>query len=281
MPMAIRLIAIDLDGTLLNDQREISAANRQALAAAANRGVEVIIVTGRRLHSARPLVAQLGFPVPLISSNGAVISTSSGVVVYRDFLPRTVAQQVLKTVRPYRPYTGLIFDVPGRGQIRLEESAASDGPLAWYTQNSPQCLEIVPDLEAALNPDLIQILFGGPPARIEPIEAVLKESSVSASIHLTWTKYLTRNISILDVMNQGCSKGRALQFWAERHSIPASKIMAIGDNHNDLEMLQYAGLPIVMANGSPELAREGWGTTLSNNEDGVAVAVHAHVLRSP
>ena len=276
--MPIRLVAIDLDGTLLNSQSEISSANRQAMVAAAERGVQFIVVTGRRFHSAQPIVQQIPFPVALISSNGALIGSSTGGVVRRDFLPRQTALQVLKIAREYRTHAVAIFDVAGRGQVVMQFGAAPEGPLSWYLKKYPDFLALVPELEAALDTDPVQIMFGGPPGRMEPVETLLRASRASASIHLTWTKYFSRNMSILDVMNRGCSKGGALKFWAERCGVHPSEIMAMGDNYNDLEMLQFAGSPVLMGNCTPGLGQTHWPVTLSNDQDGVAAALHAYVL---
>jgi len=276
--MSIRLLALDLDGTLLNSRREISEGNRQALLKAVERGVQVVIVTGRRFHSALPLVNQIPCVVNLITSNGALIANSSGEVLHRDFLPREAAREVLEAVREFRPYSVAIFHSAGRGQVTMQDNAAADGPLNWYTQNSQHCLLLVPDLEAALATDPIQVMIGGPPSLIGPAEALLEGSAVRPKIHVTWTKYLTTNISILDVLNRGCSKGGALKIWAERCGIKPSEIMALGDNFNDLEMLQYAGLPVLMGNHCPEIQQAGWIKTLPNDQDGVAAAIQNYVL---
>ena len=276
--MPICLIAIDLDGTLLNSRSEVSAANRQALQAATARGVEVAVVTGRRSHSARKFVDQIPCPVTLISSNGALITSAAGEAVYRNFLPRAAARQVLETTREFRPYVAVLFDVSGRGQVMMQDGAVSTGPLGWYLTQSADCLEQVPDLEAVLSKDPVQVLFGGPPASIEPVELLLAASPAGAHVHLTWTKYLTRNVSLLDVMNRGCSKGSALAFWARHCGLEPGEVLAIGDNFNDLEMLQFAALPVLMGNSTAGLAREGWRVTLTNDQDGVAAAIHSYVL---
>src|SRR5579859_8202694 len=278
--MPIRVVAIDLDGTLLNSQSEMSPANRQALVSAAERGVQFIVVTGRRFHSAQPIVQQIPFPVTLISSNGALIGLSSGEIVRRDFLPREIALQVLEIARDYRAHAVAIFDVAGRGQVVMQTGASAQGPLSWYLKKYPEFLALVPELEAALDGDPVQIMFGGPPGQMEPIETLLRASPAGTGIHLTWTKYFSRNMSILDVMNRGCSKGGALRFWAELNGIHPGEIMAIGDNYNDLEMLQYSGCPVLMGNCTPGLAQEDWPLTLSNDQDGVAAALHSYVLSS-
>ncbi|HEV2493074.1 MAG TPA: Cof-type HAD-IIB family hydrolase [Terriglobia bacterium] len=276
--MPIRLIAIDLDGTLLDSQSQISDANRQAVSDAAARGVQVVIVTGRRFHSARPFFTQLSCPVTVISSNGARIATSSGEVLYQNFLPSAVAREVLKTAHDYRAYAVAIFDVPGRGQVTMHEDASLDGPLGWYLKSAPDCLAQVADFGSAIAEDPIQVLFGGPPARITPLEPLIEESTARPFIHLTWTKYPARDTYLLDVMNKGCTKGSTLELWARRAGIERHEVMALGDNFNDVEMLEYAGRAVVMGNAEPDLARDGWTVTRSNDEHGVAHAIQSYVL---
>ena len=278
--MSIRLIALDLDGTLVNSRWEISEKDLQALAAASERGIQVVVVTGRRPRAAAPYVAKIPFPVTTITSNGALVRTSAGEVAYQNFLPRDVALQVLEIVHAYRPYTVVIFDLAGRGQVTMEDCAIPEGPLGWYLRTSLDHLLLVPNLKAAVKSDPVQIMIGGPPARIEAAETLLRQSATGPSIHLTWTKYPDRNIAIFDIMNQGCTKGRALKFWATQCGIPASEVMAIGDNFNDLEMLEFAGLPVVMGNHIEGLHRPGWAVTSACDDSGVASAIEKFVLNT-
>ncbi len=276
--MAIRLVAIDLDGTLLDGNSTVSPANREALQEVAARGIQIAVVTGRRYQSAQKILEQIPCPVTLISSNGAMIVATSGEILYRDFLKREVALKVLAAASDFRRLTVAIFDIPARGQVVMQDNAVMEGPLGWYQTHSPGHLLQVPDLEAHLTTDPIQLMFGGPPGLVGPIEPFLLQRFDPPDFHLTWTKYLARNLSILDVMNRGCTKGHALAQWAARHGIPAAEVLAIGDNFNDLEMLRFAGVPVVMANSTPGLRQDGWHETSSNLEDGVAAALERHVL---
>jgi 5-amino-6-(5-phospho-D-ribitylamino)uracil phosphatase len=277
--MPIRVIAVDLDGTLLNSKLEISQANRQALAAVSERGIRIVIITGRRYHSARPLLNSLPFPVTLVTSNGAVIRTQSGELLHHNFLPREIAIHSLEAAIDYRPYAAAIFDNPGRGQVMMQQNASPDGPLRWYLKTAPDLLLQVADLPSALPGNPIQVMFGGAPAFLEPLEYLLRESNVGRHVHLTWTKYFERDISLLDVMNLGCSKATGLQWLLDEMDCDASEVMAVGDNYNDLEMLQMAGYPVVMGNCSPGLAGDGWHLTHSNDQDGVAAAINTLVLK--
>ncbi|MDR3675152.1 MAG: HAD family hydrolase, partial [Acidobacteriota bacterium] len=107
--MSIRLIALDLDGTLVNSRWEISGTDLDALAAAAERGVQIVVVTGRRPSAAGPYVAKIPFPITLITSNGALIRTPAGEIAYQNFLPRDTALKVLEICQSHRPYTVVIF----------------------------------------------------------------------------------------------------------------------------------------------------------------------------
>ena len=277
--MSIRLIALDLDGTLVNSRWEISEKDVQALAAASERGIQVVVVTGRRPRSAAPYVAKIPFPMTIITSNGALIRTPTGEVAYQNFLPRDAALKVLEIVHAYRPYTVVIFDLPGRGQVTMEDCAIPAGPLGWYLRTSLDHLLLVPDLHAAVKCDPVQLMIGGPPSCIEGAETLLRQSETGQCVHLTWTKYPDRNIAIFDIMNQGCSKGQALKFWATHCGIPASEVMALGDNFNDLEMLEFAGLPVLMGNHIDGLHRPGWAVTSACDDSGVASAIERFVLK--
>jgi len=272
------MIAIDLDGTLLNSHSTISPANLRALTEVTGKGIELVVVTGRRFESAVKALAPLPWPVTLISSNGAMIRSKTGEILHRDFLPVKVARRVLKAADDYRPYAVAIFDLPGCGQIVMEDGAVPEGPLGWYLTHSPDHLLQVRNLQEHLTSDPIQLMFGGPPERVAPIELLLRERFQPLDFHLTWTKYLSRNLSILDVMNCGCTKGHALARWAAMRGISPGEVMAFGDNLNDLEMLEFAGTPVVMGNSAHGLARAGWSVTLANDQDGVATALESLVL---
>jgi Cof subfamily protein (haloacid dehalogenase superfamily) len=277
--MSIRLIAVDLDGTLLNSKQEISPANREALGDAAARGVRIAITTGRRFHSARPLVDSLPFPVTMVTSNGAMVRTLSGEVLHRNFLPRKTAIDILEAAADYRPYAVAIFDKDGRGQVMMQHNASLDGPLKWYLKTAREYLLQVSDLPSALPSDPIQLMFGGSPGFLEPIEHLLRASDAGRRVHLTWTKYFERDVSLLDVMNLGCSKASGLRWLLKQMGCDPSEVMAIGDNYNDIEMLRMVGLPVVMGNCTPGLTDDGWHVTLSNDEDGVAAAIKAFLLK--
>src|ERR1039458_10029025 len=120
-------------------------------------------------------------------------------------------------------------------------------------------------------------MLWGPIERMHQALGILAASGLENEITVLRTEYPVRDLSIVDVLNQGCSKGHALQRWAKYRGIPREQVMAIGDNYNDIEMLAFAGLPFIMGNASEELRGRGWQLTRSNAESGVSAAVE-HVL---
>jgi hydroxymethylpyrimidine pyrophosphatase-like HAD family hydrolase len=134
-------------------------------------------------------------------------------------------------------------------------------------------------LEDALVSDPVQAMFCGPIGRMRQARALLAGCAVEERITVLRTEYPHRDLAIVDVLNHGCSKGRALERLARQRGMSRDEVMAIGDNFNDLEMLAFAGLPFIMGNACAELKWRGWPVTLTNDQNGVARAVES-VLRS-
>ena len=120
-------------------------------------------------------------------------------------------------------------------------------------------------------------MFCGTIARMHQVLAGLAASGVEGQITVLRTEYPVRDLSIVDVLNRGCTKGQALERWADFRGIPRERVMAIGDNYNDIEMLAFAGQPFIMGNASEELRGRGWKLTRSNAESGVSAAIE-HAL---
>ena len=142
----------------------------------------------------------------------------------------------------------------------------------WMEKNS-EYLDVVQPLEDAVTESPVQATFCGDIARMREAQQALMNSGLWERITVLRTQYEERDLCIVDVLNHGCSKGHALRRWAEHRGIERQQVMAIGDNYNDIEMLEFAGVPVIMANACDELKQNGWMVTLGNNQDGVAHAV--------
>src|SRR5437660_8958620 len=278
---SLRLIAIDIDGTLLNPEFSISETDLATLRSAHAQGIEVILVTGRRHTFALPIAQQLGFDLWLISSNGAVTRSLAGETFHRDLLPAATCRELVGAMQEFRGQTVLTFDSNDlhgdtAGTIVIERLDELEASIQRWLEKNRQYIEFVIPIEKALTSDPVQAMFCGPIALMQRVLQVLE--SCGLPITVLRTEYPGRDLSIVDVLNAECSKGHALERWANHRGITRDQVMAIGDNYNDIEMLAFAGHPFIMENASQELRGRGWTGTRSNADNGVAAAIQ-HVLR--
>jgi Cof subfamily protein (haloacid dehalogenase superfamily) len=277
----IRLIAIDLDGTLLDSHWQVPEANRRAIERAIERGIHIVLVTGRRFSFTRTVTEQLHDNIALIVNNGALIKSPEGATLLRRLLPRDVARAVVAATREYRPSTALVFDRPEDSQVVFEHIDWNDpGRRAYFERNRQYLKEICP-LEDSLTEDPIQVMYTGPVAEMRRLVATLRSLPFSGDFSIAVAEYKARDFTIVDVIEHSCSKGSSLKRWAEHLGIRREEILAIGDNLNDREMLDFAGQAVVMGNASEELKTLGWPVTLSNDDGGVAAAIDRYVLAEP
>jgi hydroxymethylpyrimidine pyrophosphatase-like HAD family hydrolase len=366
-----RLIAIDMDGTLLGETSQVSPRNLAALLSAHAAGIEVVVATGRRHAYAMRVLRPLELPhaCALISSNGAVtrtlgapsklrlggiaaseasIATGMGapsVRVLRGRVGESVPTELIARTHmtaetalwlcghlgQYRDALVLTFDTVAadgpshgddtRGALVVERLNNLHTSIArWMEANEPYLLEITP-IERALVQEQngaspkapIQAMLCGTIERMRAAEAHLlldprvvavghtsvpypqSSGAPSMTVLSSWvgennskpilglhrTEYPARDLSILDILPAGCSKGAALLDYAASRGIDASGILAMGDNWNDVSMLEAAGSAIVMDNAPDDLkqlARErGWPIGPANRDDGVAVAIESAI----
>jgi len=279
-PPSIRLLALDIDGTLLNSQFSISDIDLSALRRAHATGIEIAVVTGRRHDFALPIAQQLGFDLWLISSNGAITRSLTGDTFYRDLLPAQVCRELCQAMVEFRGNTVLTFDKPGKGSIVLENMNELENSIRRWLEKNLQYIDFVAPVEDALVTDPVQAMFCGPIPRMHEALAALENCHLAEEITVLRTEYPLRDLSIVDVLNKGCSKGQALERWAAFRGVPREQVMAIGDNYNDIEMLAFAGYPVIMGNASEELRGRGWTVTRSNDQNGVAAALEPVLARA-
>lgn len=268
---SIRLIAVDIDGTLLNPQFQIGDADLRALRRAHDDGIEVILVTGRRHAFALPIAKQLGFDLWLICCNGAVTRSLGGETFHRDLLPETTCRNLVGMMQEFRGQTVLTFDVEAEGAIVIERLDELESSIKHWLEKNSKYIRFVVPIEEALTTDPIQAMFCGPVALMQQALGML--GACGLPITVLRTEYPGRDLSIVDVLNAGCSKGHALERWATHRALSREQIVAVGDNYNDIEMLNFAGRPFIMGNASPELLERGWTLTRTNAEGGVAAAI--------
>ena len=274
MSSRIRLIAIDIDGTLLNTKNELSAANLAALRRAHEDGIQVMLGTGRRHAFAMPIAEALGFDLWMISSNGAVTRSTRDDHFYVDFLPQQVARDLcIYMGDAFRANTVITFERPGKGALIVERTDELTESIQRWIEKNSQFIEFIVPIEDSIVTDPIQVMFCGTIAKMELAQQRLLAWPGRNQVTVLKTQYDHRNLCIVDILNRDCSKGHALERFAQDRGIARDEIVAIGDNYNDIEMLRVAGHPFLMGNAAAELKQNGWPVTLSNDESGVAAAI--------
>jgi len=268
-----------MDGTLLPTfAQKLSPRVLASLHASHNAGITIAIATGRRYAYTVPILSDLGLPadMPLITSNGAVLRTLAGQSIHTDYMQASVARQLCGLLRPFGAVV-FTFDRPGRGELVLEDLEQTHGRISLWVEANRNSIEIIKPLESAFDhgEDPIQGMVTGYIAKMRQAEAALKASPLANLCGCACTVYPARDLSILDLLPLNVTKATALARLAARLGIDQKETMAIGDNWNDVDMLEWAAQAVVMGNAAVELRTlaktRGWKQAPPNDQDGVAV----------
>jgi hypothetical protein len=268
-----------MDGTLLPTfAQKLSPRVLASIHAAHDAGITIAVATGRRYAYTVPILHQLGLPddMPLITSNGAVLRTLSGQLIHSEYMPSTIASQLCGLLRPFGAVV-FTFDRPGRGELVLEDLEQTHGRIALWVEANRNAIEVIKPLERAFdhgeNP--IQGMVTGHIDQMRAAELALKASPLADACGCACTEYPSRDLSILDLLPKGINKATALERLAQRLGVDRKETMAIGDNWNDVDMLEWAAQAVVMGNASEGLRTlaktSGWKQAPPNDQDGVAV----------
>jgi Cof subfamily protein (haloacid dehalogenase superfamily) len=284
----IRVIAIDIDGTLLDSRGHLPEAHRDAVIDAAAIGIDIALVTGRSFHFAQPIADLLPIPLTLIVNNGAVVKSKRGATIVRRVLPRDAARQILAGTRAFAEHVAIVFDYDpggeGTGAPRGDEHRQivferMDWSLpnrkGYYEKNRAFIASADGPLADSLSDDPIQVMFNGSVGPMRELVSSLKALPMSDQISVALTEYERRDFSLVDVTGPGCSKGSTLARWAASRGWSRDDVMAVGDNLNDVDMLDFAGTAFVMGNAADALKARGYRLTGSNDEGGLAAAIRS------
>jgi Cof subfamily protein (haloacid dehalogenase superfamily) len=274
----IRLLAIDIDGTLLDSRGRVPDAHRDAIAGAAGRDIEIALVTGRSFHFSLPIADALPVPLTLIVNNGAMVKDRSGETQLRHLLARDAAHAVLAGTRAYEDSVALVFDRPDERQVLFERMDwTHPNRRGYYEKNKAFIAEAPAPLAQMLTEDPVQVMFNGHVEPMRTLAAALRALPAADRFSVAVTEYAQRDFSLVDVNGAGCSKGSTLARWAERRGLTRDQVMAVGDNLNDVEMLDFAGTAVVMGNAT-DAVKSGRIVTGTNDEGGLADAIRRYAL---
>ncbi len=278
-PPSVRLVALDIDGTLLRSDRTLSARTRGAVTQARAGGVRVVLVTGRRHPSARRVAEELGDGLPLVVHNGAIVVEDGRIIRCRP-LARDVAARAICAGRARGQEPIVHCGHRGEGWLLVEANVRSEGLVGYYLERARGELRQVEDvLEALALEEPIQVMFGGPRDEMERLLQALA-ALLGGEARLERTVYPATGFALIDVLDPGVGKAEALAFLQGRWRIAPAETLAIGDNWNDRSMLEAAGRGLLMGNAPSELLQLGLPVLPTNDQDGVAHAIETHVLRT-
>jgi Cof subfamily protein (haloacid dehalogenase superfamily) len=284
----IKLLALDLDGTLLNSRGEIPKKNIEAIQRAEESGVLVTIATGRRFRDALPVALQLKLNAPVVCHNGALLKYAQNLeTVAVSLMPCETVRETLRVGREFGGDALVSADPKGKGVLLYETISKENIPLqkyiAWgkrlHGADAEKAVHRVENLEAVCDEiEAVHISFSGALTPMAELEMILRDQLYDTATVLT-TVYPHLDFTLIDILPPDASKGIGVEKLALINKLSAENVMAIGDNFNDLEMLEYAGTAVVMGNASPELLeRPDFLSTLSNDENGVALAIEKFIL---
>lgn len=264
-----KMLATDLDDSLLNDRFQIAAADRDAIARAVRAGVKVVLATGRMFRSALPYAMELGLDTPLITYQGAFVKfPGNGKVLYNRPVPFEAALELLDIVTAGGFHTNIYID---------------DNLLVEKLTRESSIYQEISGIEPVVVGDLIRYLRQErrDPTKILMVSSREKIDSLWGELvnYFGEKMYITKSKPIfLECMHPGSNKGRALEAVAGYYGIGSENIIAVGDSYNDLEMIRYAGLGVAVANAREEVKQSVGFVTLSNNEGGVAGVIDRFIF---
>lgn len=261
------LIALDLDGTLLNTKKQISKRTKTILNQLKEAGHQLVISTGRPFRASQNYYEELNLTTPIVNFNGAHVHhpRQPDFGVYHTTIPRETAFAIVKTCRAFQ-INNVITEVLDDVYVDKWDKdliSAFDMPESQIT---------VGPIEQTLRENPTSVLISTPREHISRLIKALDSEHAEIIDQRSWG-YPSE---IIEIIRKGTNKAVGLKRVADYLSIPMSRVVAFGDEENDLEMLAEAGLGVAMANGSEEVREIANYVTLSNDEDGVAVFLETH-----
>ena len=257
----IRLVAVDLDGTLLNDAKQVSRKTVDALKCLPRNGVRVVIASARPPRSVRHVYRELGLDTFQINYNGALIwDEPNGRAVYHRPMPADVVREIIEAVRDR--YEEVLVG------CEILDRWCTDRFDQTYTTETGRLFkpDLVAPLDEFLNQPVTKLMFLADPVTITRLDPVLIALPHDVSI-------VRSDPQLLQIMGAGSSKGAALRLVAKHYGVPMEQVMALGDAVNDVPMLEAAGVAVAMDNAHPDVKRVADWVAPSNNDHGVHAAL--------
>jgi len=269
----IKLVLIDIDGTLVRDDKTLPAENEEAIKEALQSGVLVTLVTGRNYGAAKEIIDKLQLDVPVVLQNGAFIYRPySGEVIRKVGLSGDVAKRVIHLCRQEGIFYILYRDFLMQKDMLIDQDY--DGPFSMYLKRNAVRLDRVEDVTSFISGEVAEVALLGNEDRILRVLRQLGDGD-----NFTVIKSLTReDEAFYEIFGPKVGKGEALNYLCQHFGVSPEEVMFIGDAYNDIDIMPLVGFPVAMGNAVEEVKKFAKAVTKSNNEGGVAWAIRHFVL---
>ncbi|MBI5647931.1 MAG: HAD family phosphatase [Ignavibacteriae bacterium] len=260
----IRLVASDLDGTLLNDENGIGPESVRAIRELNSHGVALLLASGRSDGFIRHFSRALGSPHPIVSLNGALIKDASGIVLWQSLLGMEVGARIAEIMRRHPEMDVAAFT--GDGVHATGDPSELPRYLAAYPPEQRVVQDLLPLLDRA-----VMCVARGSYSAIQDLSVGLAKDFHTRVDRSMYQSKSAENTYFLEIRNSGVHKGTALRFLARHLGLRPREVAAIGDYSNDVEMLKFAGVAAAMRNGIEQVKRHAdFVTRATSSEDGAA-----------
>ena len=261
-----KLLALDIDGTLLNDKRELTDRTVEAIKRAIDSGVHVTLCTGRPIQGVKWLVESLGIKAPVITYNGAeIVDPASGEILFKNQLLPSDAVKIAE----YGRDRGVTLIIWSKGELY---GYPMNERVDFYKQIALTEPKEATDIKGLAERGITKIIWFDEIDRVNQFKTELNKSDFKS------VTYVTSNPRVLEFFNSKVSKRISMEKLADMLGVSRAETVAIGDGYNDVPMLEGAGLSIAMGNAPDDIKAMCHKVTLDNNSDGVAYAIEEYIL---
>lgn len=268
----IKLVAVDLDGTLLTDEMKIPAETKNLIKEVVKKQITFVIATGRPYKTAKKVLEELEIDQPMVLHNGSILRDETGKLRICREIPYETCREIMDFCNQKQYVCSVVYGDCDRAIVNMKD----DFTVAMHRTNHATEPEISEHLTEGKEAEAVTKIIVTD-EREELIDGMLAELQAAFSEKVNVMK---SGKYYIDLVPLGASKGFGVKILAERLGIPNRQIMAVGDSGNDLSMLSFAGCAVAMANAETQVKECADHTTLSNNEQGVAAAIRKFIMNA-
>lgn len=266
--MQYKLVVLDIDGTMLSSQAELSPRVRQSIEAVRERGIKVTLATGRRVCRSLPWARAFNLTIPIVAHNGAVVVDSqTAEICFQKGIYQPIANELISELtKLHIPH--LVYSGEDYGDMGMLPSQFKNEKISFITYIDDE-LKLTDSITIKSDPVKIAVL-----AKEKIIQPILNDWQIRYGKDTNMVVYQSEQYIGVDFIAAGCSKASGVKYILDKLQLNYDQVLAIGDDYNDIELIKAAGLGVAVANAPEAVRKQAQYIAPSNDEDGIA-----HVLQ--